>query len=178
MPNEVPGEARNEAANPIALRQWDHARAELNQTVGRYLALERAALFSTALIWTVLAATSNADWDPLIKWLPLVLNVLFALRAFALALRVGTLERFLATAERHLAVPPELQLETQRGARRVGLITVLVFWLLLLAVTAVLPHFYIERATEPDYNDPSMTLHTPGVTPDAPVLALGIRSAS
>jgi hypothetical protein len=163
--------------DPFLIEHVGHVRAELMQVVANYLVLERVALFTTAFIWTALAATTSADWDPLIKWLPLVLNALFALRAIALVLRVGTLERYLVDAERHFAVPPALALETRHGARRVGAITSLLFWGLLLAATAGLPYFYIEQATEPDYqNDPSMTYQAPHTSAVGALAALPPRS--
>lgn len=155
MPDEIPG-------NESLLRaQWSEGRAEADRTVARYIALERLALVATALIWVALAATTSVDWDPLIKWLPFVLNVPIALRAVAFAWRLRSLERHLAAVERHLAVPPELALEGTRGARRVGLLTVFGFWMLLLAATALLPFFYIERATEPDYQNDTSTTYRP-----------------
>lgn len=150
-------------ADAHAARHWEHARAELDRTVARYFACERLALLLTALIWTVLAASSAADWDPLVKWLPCALNVLIALRAVTLATRVHTLERVLASAERHFSVPPAISLEGAPGTRRVGFLSVVLFWALLLGAAGVLPYFYIEQSTTPDYqNDPSMTYRVPG----------------
>ncbi len=155
---------------PFLRAVWSESRVELDRTVARYLALERLALISTAVIWIALAATTAVDWDPLIKWLPCVLNVLIALRAVALAWRVRALEQHLAALERHFSVPPELALESGRGARRMSPITVLGFWLLLLVATAVLPYFYIERATEPDYQNDTSTTYRPRAFADAAFL--------
>jgi hypothetical protein len=142
---------------PFLHAHWVESRTELDRTVARYLSLERLALVATAAIWTILAATSTADWDPLIKWLPFLLNVPIALRAVALAWRVRTLEQHLAAVERHFAVPPELALESRRGTRRIGVLTVLAFWGVLLAATAVLPYYYIEQSTAPDNQDETST---------------------
>lgn len=147
------------SADPaVVTQQWQRVAAELDRSVTRYLVVERTALLVTAAIWTTLAATTTADWDPIIKWLPFALNVLFGLRAIALARRVAALERALAAAEQALAVPAELAVQ----GRRVGLLSALVFWLLLLAATAVLPLFYIEQATDPGYTTDSAACEIPG----------------
>ncbi len=138
----------------VVAAQWQRIGAELDRTVAHYHALERTALVMTAAVWTTLAATTAADWDPIVKWLPFVLNVLFGLRAVLLALRVGSLERTLAAAEQKVAVPAEL---LPKG-KRVGFFTAFVFWVMLLTASAVLPWFYIEQSTDPGYAGDSASL--------------------
>lgn len=141
----------------VVTRQWQRIGAELDRTVAGYFALERTALLMTAAVWTALAATTAADWDPIVKWLPFVLNVLFGLRAALLALRVAVLERTLAAAEQQVALPAEL---APKG-KRVGFFPAFVFWVVLLTASAVLPWFYIEQATDPGYAGDSAALVIP-----------------
>lgn len=147
MPDEEPTSAA------FLLSAWEHHRAEMSWTLAEYHRLERYALLATGAIWTALAATTAEDWDPLIKWLPFALTVLFALRASFLVWRIRELGRYLAAAERHFAVPPALALESQPKPGRLRALTAVLFWALLLVATLLLPFFYVERVTEPSYEN-------------------------
>jgi hypothetical protein len=143
------------------VKHWEQLRAEMNQSLARVVELERYALLSTGAIWTALAATTGSDWDPVIKWLPLVLNTFFALRALGFVMRMRELARHLVAAERHFGLPPEVASEERSTARRLTFITALVFWPLLLATTFVLPFFYVEQEAPADNeNNPSLTLQS------------------
>ena len=135
------------------LRHWERFHAEMNEVVSRYVELERYALLSTGAIWTWLATTIDSDWNPALKWLPLLLNAFFALRAIGLVLRTREITAYLAAAEKHFSVPPQLALESAYKPRSLKMLTVWAFWPLLLAATLVLPFFYIERAAETDCGD-------------------------
>jgi hypothetical protein len=135
------------------LKHWERLHAEMNEVVSRYVELERYALLSTGAIWTWLATTIDSDWNPALKWLPLLLNAFFALRAIGLVLRTREITAYLAAAEKHFSVPPQLALENAYKPRSLKMLTVWAFWPLLLAATLVLPYFYIERAAETDCGD-------------------------
>ena len=140
----------SQAANEtFLLEHWKQSRLELKALVSRCVDLERYALISTGAIWAWLG-TAEPGWDPALKWLPLLLNVLFALRALSLVLRYREVGGSLAAAETHFSVPPDLKLEKPYNPRRIKMITAWVFWLLLLAATLVLPYFYAERGAEFD----------------------------
>jgi len=135
------------------LKHWERFHAEMNAVVSRCIALERYALLSTGAIWTWLATAIDSDWNPALKWLPLLLNAFFALRAIGLSLRTREITSYLAAAAKHFSVPPELALENAYKPRRLERLTVWAFWPLLLAATLVLPFFYIERPAEADCGD-------------------------
>jgi len=135
------------------LKRWERFHAEMNAVVSRRVDLERYALLATGAIWTWLATAIDSDWNPALKWLPLLLNMFFALRAVGLSLRARKINAYLAAAEKHFSVPPELALENAYKPRTLERLTVWAFWPLLLAATLVLPFFYIERPADAEGGD-------------------------
>ena len=124
------------------LKHWDGFRTELDDTVTRYVELERYALISTGAIWSWLAGITGADWDPALKWLPFGLNLFFFIRAIGLVLRTREIGGYLEAAEEYFSVPTKLALEGQYNPRSLKMITVWSFWVALLLATAVIPYFY------------------------------------
>jgi hypothetical protein len=162
--------SESEAANDtFVLEQWKHFRAEMNEVASRCIELERYALFSTGAIWAWLGTTVDADWHPAMKWLPLLLNAFFALRALGLLLRAREIASSLAMAETHFSSPAELRFERTGKLRGIRMVAVWVFWPLLLAVTLVLPLFYADLGPDSDSGQ-GRTLtfrstHTPSTMP-------------
>src|SRR5262245_37841878 len=98
--------SESQAANEMfLLEHWKQLRVEMNEVVARSVALERYALLSTGAIWAWLGTAVDADWPPALKWLPLLLNAFFALRALGLMLRAREITSALAAAERHFSLP-------------------------------------------------------------------------
>ena len=145
MPNPPNPNDSNEAVKPDAEflpRPWSGFRDEINETVSRYVELERYALLSTGAIWTWLAGTTNADWNPLLKWLPLGLNMFFCLRAIGLMRRTHEISKYLKSAEEYYRITGDLALESRYQWVNFKTFTMVLFWVLLIGATAALPHFY------------------------------------
>jgi len=162
--------SESEAVNDtFLLEQWKHFRAEMNEVASRCIELERYALLSTGAIWAWLGTTVDADWHPALKWLPLLLNAFFALRALGLLLRAREITSSLAVAEARPSSPAQLRFESGGKLRGLRMVTVWVFWPLLLAATLVLPLFYADLGPDSDSGQ-GRTLtfrstHTPSTVP-------------
>jgi hypothetical protein len=149
------------ANDPFLLEHWKQLRLEMNEVVARSVALERYALLSTGAIWAWLGTAVDADWHPALKWLPLLLNAFFALRAIGLMLRAREIASALAAAETYFSLPSELRLERRPFLRGIRMVSVWLFWPLLLAATLVLPFFYDEPEADSDYGQGrTMTLRS------------------
>jgi hypothetical protein len=136
------------ASETFLIERWKQLRAEMNEVISRGVELERYALLSTGAIWAWLATATDVDWSPAFKWLPFMLNAFFALRALGLGLRTREIASSLAAAETRLSLPLELTPESARGPRGIKMVTAWAFWPLLLAVTLVLPFFYVEHGLD------------------------------
>ena len=69
----------------IILTEYDAHRKEMSESIAETRALERYAVTATAAIWTwLLIQSAEKPWVGLIKWIPLALCVLAALRCSAL----------------------------------------------------------------------------------------------
>jgi hypothetical protein len=124
------------------LKHWEGFRTEMNDNIGRYVELERYALFSTAAIWGWLAGIDSTTWDPVLKWLPFLINVFFAARGISLVARTLEIGRYLQAAEVYFSVPTALALEQQYKPCSLKMTTVWLFWPLLLIATGLLPFLY------------------------------------
>lgn len=118
----------------ILLKEYDAHRKEMSESIAETRALERYAVAATAAIWTwLLIQSAEKPWVGLIKWIPLALCVLAALRCSALFVDIryhANSLRALRGREANASVRPDAGFAIPR--RWYPAATAVVIWLVLL----------------------------------------------
>ncbi len=124
------------------LREHEAVRAELDEAVRETRVLEHYALFVAGAIWSWVASIGEGT-HPLLPWLPLLLILFLAFRAFVLTMHIDDLAKYLMKIEQKFELSAGLGFEIyfqDRGkAKR---FSAYVFWCLLLVASTLIPIFF------------------------------------
>ncbi|MEP6466904.1 MAG: hypothetical protein ABJB05_11400 [Parafilimonas sp.] len=124
------------------MKEYDAVRTEMNDTVKETRMVERNSLIATTVIWSWLATTDHVAYKQL-KWLPVILVLFSAYRAFGLASHIDKIRNYLRKFEHSVLLEDDWGFEqyykSKLTSRR---ISSYIFWVLLFLVTLIVPSFF------------------------------------
>ncbi|MGI9487695.1 MAG: hypothetical protein ACR2RF_17815 [Geminicoccaceae bacterium] len=121
------------------LREHEAVRTELDEAVRETRVLERYALLVTGAIWSWAMSIDNEFYSWL-AWLPLLLILFLAFRAFVLTMHIDDLARYLMKIEKKFELSGGLGFETYFQDRgKVKRFSAYAFWCLLLITSIIIP---------------------------------------
>jgi hypothetical protein len=107
-------------------------------------ALETYTLISVSAIWSWCAANSNSSHVIYLIWLPVLMVILFGIRAFGVYLQMITIKRYLVEIENNTISNDFGWEKFQRNSklREIWPITAFAFWIILSVVTLIAPTLF------------------------------------
>lgn len=138
----MPVPANNQTTD-FLIKEYESLRTEMNEAVKETRTIERHAVIAIGIIWSWLALTENAPYRQLI-WLPLIIVLFSAYRAYGLTAHIDTIAKYLTKIESFfITLDDDLGFELNHSAALTAKrFSAYIFWILLCAMTIIVPAIF------------------------------------
>lgn len=86
-------------SNEFLIKEFEMLRKKMDECVAEFRALERYAILASAAVYSFAFTSTGMPYKNLIFWIPLLIALLGALRAWALSKYIGLIGSYIAELE-------------------------------------------------------------------------------